>query len=219
MTPQAGLFLSAIAFVGLHFLLSHPLRAPLVAKLGAKGFQGLYSAVALITFGLMIYFYRLLGREPQVWNLGEWVWPVGAILMWLGSILVVGSFLGNPALPGARLDRGKAPQGVFAITRHPMMWGFALWAAVHFAVMGTVKALVFDGAIFFLAIVGSIGQDAKKQKLMGERFHEWAAQTAFVPFTRGLAWPGTAAFIGGTLLFLVATWLHPFPVGIWRWIG
>jgi len=100
-----------------------------------------------------------------------------------------------------------------------MMWGFALWAAVHFAVMGTVKALVFDGAIFFLAIVGSIGQDAKKQKLMGERFHEWAAQTAFVPFTRGLAWPGTAAFIGGTLLFLVATWLHPFPVGIWRWIG
>jgi len=86
LTPQAGLFLSAIAFVGLHFLLSHPLRAPLVAKLGAKGFQGLYSAVALITFGLMIYFYRLLGREPQVWNLGEWVWPVGAILMWLGSI-------------------------------------------------------------------------------------------------------------------------------------
>jgi len=219
LTPQAGLFLSAIAFVGLHFLLSHPLRAPLVAKLGAKGFQGLYSAVALITFGLMIYFYRLLGREPQVWNLGEWVWPVGAILMWLGSILFVGSFLGNPALPGARLDRGKAPQGVFAITRHPMMWGFALWAAVHFAVMGTVKALVFDGAIFFLAIVGSIGQDAKKQKLMGERFHEWTAQTAFIPFTRGIAWPGTVAFVGGTALFLAATWLHPFPVGIWRWIG
>jgi uncharacterized membrane protein len=219
LTPQAGLFLSAIAFVGLHFLLSHPLRAPLVAKLGAKGFQGLYSAVALITFGLMIYFYRLIGREPQVWNLGEWVWPVGAILMWLGSILFVGSFLGNPALPGARLDRGKTPQGVFAITRHPMMWGFALWAAVHFAVMGTVKALVFDGAIFFLAIVGSIGQDAKKQKLMGERFHEWTAQTAFIPFTRGIAWPGTVAFVGGTALFLAATWLHPFPVGIWRWIG
>jgi hypothetical protein len=54
---------------------------------------------------------------------------------------------------------------------------------------------------------------------MGERFHEWAAQTAFVPFSRGVAWPGTAAFVGGTLLFLVATWLHPFPVGIWRWIG
>ena len=167
----------------------------------------------------MIYFYRVIGREPQVWDFGEWVWPVGAVLMWLGSILFVGSFLGNPALPGARLERGKNPQGVFAITRHPMMWSFAIWAAVHFAVIGTAKAMVFDGSIFFLAIVGSIGQDAKKAKLMGERFHEWVAQTAFIPFTRGAAWPGTTAFVGGTLLFLLATWLHPLPVGIWRWVG
>lgn len=219
MTPQAGLFLSAIAFVGLHFLLSHPLRAPLVGRLGEKGFQGLYSVQSLLTFGLMIYFYRAIGREPPVWTAGEWVWAVAVLVMWLGAILFVGSFLGNPALPGARLDRGKVPGGVFAITRHPMMWGFASWAAVHLAVIGTAKAIVFDGALIFLAIAGSIGQDAKKEKLMGERFHEWAAQTAFVPFSRGVAWPGAAAFIGGTLLFLVATWLHPFPVGIWRWIG
>jgi uncharacterized membrane protein len=167
----------------------------------------------------MIYFYWVIGREPQVWNFVEWVWPVGSVLMWLGAILFAGSFLGNPSLPGARLERGKVPQGVFAITRHPMMWGFAIWAAVHFAVMGTGKALVFDGAILFLAIVGSIGQDAKKRARLGERFDEWAAQTAFIPFGRGLAWPGTTAFAGGTLLFLIATWLHPFPVGIWRWIG
>jgi hypothetical protein len=25
--------------------------------------------------------------------------------------------------------------------------------------------------------------------------------------------------IGGTVLFLLATWLHPFPAGIWRWVG
>jgi uncharacterized membrane protein len=219
VTPQAGLFLSCIAFVGLHFLLSHPLRTPLVGKLGERGFQGLYSVQSLLLFGLMIYFYRVIGREPQVWDYGEWVWPVGALLMWLGSILFVGSFLGNPALPGARLERGRSPQGVFAITRHPMMWSFAIWAAVHFAVMGTAKAMVFDGSIAFLAIVGSIGQDSKKAKLMGERFHEWAARTAFIPFTRGVAWPGTAAFVGGTLLYLLATWLHPLPVGIWRWVG
>ncbi|MGE5600932.1 MAG: NnrU family protein [Pseudomonadota bacterium] len=219
MTPQAGLFLSAIAFVGLHFLLSHPLRAPLVGRLGEKGFQGFYSVQSLLTFGLMIYFYRAIGREPPVWTAGEWVWAVAVFVMWLGAILFVGSFLGNPALPGAKLDRGKVPAGVFAITRHPMMWGFATWAAVHLTVIGTAKAMVFDGALILLAIAGSIGQDAKKEKLMGERFHEWAAQTAFVPFSRGLAWPGTAAFVGGTLLFLVATWLHPFPVGIWRWIG
>ena len=219
MTPQAGLFLSTIAFVGLHFLLSHPLRAPFVRKLGERGFQGLYSVQALLTFGLMIYFYRAIGREEPIWVADEWVWGVAALLMWVGSILFVGSFLGNPALPGARLERGARPGGVFAITRHPMMWGFAAWAAVHLVVLGTAKAIVFDGAILFLAIVGSVGQDSKKAKLMGERFHEWAAQTAFVPFARGFAWPGAIAVLGGTLLFLVATWFHPMPVGVWRWIG
>ena len=27
------------------------------------------------------------------------------------------------------------------------------------------------------------------------------------------------ALIGGTLLFVIAPWLHPVPVGIWRWLG
>lgn len=219
MTPQAGLFLLAIVFVGLHLLLSHPLRASLVGKLGERGFQVLYSVQALLTFGTMIHFYGAIGREPQIWVAPDWAWAIAALVMWLGAILFVGSFLRNPALPGARLERGAVPSGVFAITRHPMMWGFATWAAVHLAVIGTAKAMVFDGAILLLAIVGSVGQDAKKAKLMGERFHEWAAQTAFIPFGRGVAWPGTTAFVGGTLLFLFATWLHPEPVGIWSWIG
>jgi uncharacterized membrane protein len=139
--------------------------------------------------------------------------------MWFGSILFVGSFAGNPALPGARLERGRVPGGVFAITRHPMMWGFAAWAIVHLIVVATPKALVLDGAILALAIGGSVGQDAKKRKLMGERFHEWTAQTAFVPFSRGVANPGIVALVGGTLLFLLATWAHPMPVGFWRLIG
>jgi uncharacterized membrane protein len=68
LTPQAGLFLSAIAFVATHFLLSHPLRRPLARAMGERAFQGLYSLVALITFGLMIYFYRVIGREPPLWD-------------------------------------------------------------------------------------------------------------------------------------------------------
>jgi uncharacterized membrane protein len=219
LTPQMGLTLSAILFVGLHFLLSHPLRAPLVRALGAGPFQGVYSLVALITFGSMIYFYWLIGREPQLWVAGDAVWLAASLLMWLGAILFVGSFVKNPALPGARLARGRTPGGVFAITRHPMMWGFASWAIIHLLVVATPKALVFDGAILLLALGGSIGQDSKKRALMGARWHEWTAQTAFVPFTRGVANPGMVALIGGTLLFFIATWAHPVPAGFWRWIG
>src|SRR5579872_4815655 len=219
MTPQMGLFFSAIAFVGTHFLLSHPLRRPLVDKMGERAFQGLYSLVALITFALMVYFYRVIGREPALlWQFGEAAWIVGTLLMWLASILFVGSFLGNPALVGASGPRG-GPKGVLAITRHPMMWSFAIWAAVHLMILGMPKALVFDGAIIILALAGAAAQDRKKIGQMGEDWHDWIAQTAFVPFSRGLAYPGSVALIGGTVLFLVATWLHPVPAGIWRWIG
>ncbi len=218
MTPQMGLFFSAIAFVGTHFLLSHPLREPLVRSVGEGPFRGIYSLVAIATFGAMIRFYGVIGDEPQLWAPGEASWIAGAVLMWLGSILFVGSFVGNPALPGARGPKG-GPKGVFAITRHAMMWGFASWAIVHLMVVATPKALVFDGAILFLAGVGAALQDRKKAGLMGEAWHEWTAQTAFWPFTRGIANPGAFALVGGTLLFLVATWLHPVPVGIWRWIG
>ncbi len=53
MTLQEGLLFSALAFIGTHFLLSHVLRAPLVQAVGARAFHGIYSLVALVTFGLM----------------------------------------------------------------------------------------------------------------------------------------------------------------------
>ena len=218
MTLQMGLTLSALLFVGLHFLLSHPLRAPLVRAVGEGPFRGLYSLIALLTFGGMIYYYDRIGDEPPLWAISEAAVIAVTLLMWLGSILFVGSFVGNPALPGARRP-GGSPRGVFAITRHPMMWGFALWGIVHLAVVATPKALVFDGSVIFLALVGAMMQDRKKQRLMGSSWHDWTARTAFVPFTRGLASPGLFAFVGGTLLLLVATWLHPMPVGPWRWFA
>ena len=217
-TPQMGLLGSAVAFVGTHVLMSHPMRAPMVRAMGEKAFRGVYSLVSLITFGAMIYFYHVIGREMIMWTPGDLLWLLATLLMWLGSILFVGSFVGNPALVGAPGPRG-GPTGALRITRHPMMWGFALWAICHLIVVGTVKAVVLDGVILLLALGGSIGQDRKNAALMGERWHEWTAQTAFIPFSRGVANPGLVALIGGTLLFLIATWAHPVPAGFWRWIG
>jgi uncharacterized membrane protein len=99
------------------------------------------------------------------------------------------------------------------------MWSFAIWAAVHMMIIAQFKTVVFDSAIIILALVGAYMQDRKKAGQMGEDWHDWTAQTAFVPFTRGLANPGIVALVGGTLLFLIATWAHPIPAGIWRWIG
>ena len=218
MNQMIGLALAAGSFVGTHFLLSHPLRRPLVDRIGEGPFRGIYTLVSFATFGLTIWVYHSMGRQQPLWTSGEAGWVVATLLMWLGAILFAGSFIGNPALPGTRGPRGRTATGVMAITRHPMMWGFAIWAVVHMMMVATPKALILDFSILFLALVGSMMQDRKKQALMGADWHDWTAQTAFFPFARGLRNPGLFAFAAGTALFLVATWLHPFPVGLWHWL-
>lgn len=221
MSAMAALLLAATAFVGMHFLLSHPLRDALVARLGENAFRILYSLIALASFGGMLWAYRAIGDQSPLWSAPNWFDPVAGLLMWLGSILFAGSFVGNPALAGARAQ--SAPRGVLAITRHPMMWGFAIWALVHVAIIATPKALILDGGILVLALAGAAGQDRKKARIAGQDWHDWTARTAFVPFARGLAAPGLLAAVAGTILFLAATWAHGplagMPTGPWRWLG
>lgn len=64
----AGLVAAAIAFVGTHFALSHPLRAPLVGLVGDKGFQAIYSLVAFATFGWLVMAFRAAGGGVMLWD-------------------------------------------------------------------------------------------------------------------------------------------------------
>jgi uncharacterized membrane protein len=208
------LIIALAAFVGTHFALSHPLRDPLSARLGELRFRGLYTLISLATFGWAVWAYGEIGRQAPLWTASETIWIAAAVLMWVASVLLFGSFFGNPALPGA--PRADRPRGVLAITRHPMMWSFAIWAIVHAALIATPKALLLDGAILFLALAGAAGQDVKKRRRFGDKWGAWVAQTSFLPFGKGLVSPGVRALIGGTVLYLLATWLHPINVGVWR---
>lgn len=217
---MGGLLLALLSFVGSHELLSHPLRRPLVARLGEKGFAGLYSLVALATFGWVLFEYR---RAPDVvlWTAPAWAWTVGALLMFGASVLFVGSFARNPAFPGVdRID--PRPGGVMRITRHPMMWSFAIWALVHGWLSGTGATLALCLGIGLLALIGAAMQDRKKAGLHGEGWAAYADATSYVPFGRGPAWPGWFALIGGTIFFFILTWLHPRfgapVVGVWSWL-
>jgi uncharacterized membrane protein len=223
LSDHLALALAAASFVGTHFLLSHPLRRPAIERFGEKGFGAIYVIVAFVTFGLMIWVYRGIGREAPLWGQSDALWIVASLLMWFASILLVGSFQRNPAFPRRPGSTPPTsipdPAGVFAISRHPMMWSFAIWASVHAAVVATPKAFILDAAILILALGGSALQEGKKRTQMGEAWHEWSLKTAFVPFTRGVGNPGAVALIGGTILFFLATWAHPIQAGFWRWIG
>ncbi len=227
MTAVGCLALAAAAFVGSHFLLSHPLRTPLMARTGEKGFAALYSLVALATLVAMWWTYGTANDEAPalLWDAGQAGWIVATLLMWLGSILFVGSLRRNPAFPrpDAPMRSIDPPRGVFAVTRHPMNWGFALWAAVHIITNPTLASLIVSVSFLILALGGSAGQDIKKERLLGDIWREWKARTAFVPFGRGLAWPDLFAFVGGTALWLGATYAHGAlgyrPAGVWAFFA
>lgn len=222
---------AAAAFVGTHFLLSHPLRAPIVARTGERGFLLVYSLVAFATLGWLIVAYRAAPAAAPLWPVGDALWAVATVLMLLASILFMGSLVRNPALPEAKNHAGAVPtpQGVFAITRHPMMWGFALWGVVHALVFPDPSNLVLTGAIVVLALAGAHLQDRKKARLEPDFWPEWERRTSYWPFAAIVAGRvhlgriGMHALGGGVLVWLVATWAHlplaGWDAGIWRWIG
>ena len=223
--------LAAIAFVGTHFLLSHPWRDAIVRRTGEAGFLGLYSLVAVVTLGWLAFAYRAAPAAEPLWAVGDALWAVGTLLMLVGSVLFMGSLVRNPALPDptGRARQVPEPRGVYAITRHPMMWGFAAWGVTHMLVFPDPANLVLAGAIVVLALVGAALQDRKKARLQPDFWPEWARRTSYWPFAavaRGRARVGSLgghALGGGLLVWLAATWAHiplaGWPAGVWRWIG
>ncbi|WP_085808872.1 NnrU family protein [Sphingomonas sp. TZW2008] len=226
---MGNLVLAAIAFVGTHFLLSHPLRAPIVRAAGERGFLGIYSLVAFATLIWLALAYRAAPPAAPLWPVGDALWAIGTVVMAAGAILFMGSLVRNPALPEARTVTVPQARGVFAITRHPMMWGFALWGVVHILVYPDPSNIVLSLAVIVLALVGAHLQDRKKARLQPDFWPAWQARTSYWPFAAiaaGRARVGTIgmhALAGGLLVWLVATWAHiplaGWRAGIWRWIG
>jgi len=212
------------AFVGTHFAMSHPLRAPLVKTLGAMGFQVAYSIVSLATFA-WIYFAFKAAPPADLGGSGEIGWIIATVLTLPAMILFAGSMRGNPALglPGAEEQARAEPKGVFTITRHPMMWGFALWALSHIVLFWSTRTMITAFAMGFLALVGAKMQDRKKRALMGEVWGEWESHTSYWPRVSGFAKAGAVPWILGLALFAGLSYLHwpigDIPAGIWRWIG
>lgn len=217
------LVLALATFVGTHFLLSHPLRAPLVARLGESKFLGLYSLVAFATLFWVVRAFRTAPVGAPLYDAPERLWAVASLVMLLASILLIGSFVRNPAFPQPGAS-GSIPeaQGVFRLTRHPMMWSFALWSLAHALVSPRPPVLALTAGIALLSLWGAALQDGKKAGLHGERWTDWTARTSFVPFARSAAYPGSLVLIGGVVLWLAATWAHPLlgaPLaGAWRWL-
>jgi len=226
MNPVHLLILACTVFVGTHFLLSHPLRTPLVGMVGEKAFQGVYSLVALASFVWIYFAFVAAPVSVPLWpGFDDVSWAVASVLTLVAMVLLAGSFAGNPALPapGAEAAARREPKGVFRVTRHPMMWAIGLWALAHLIAAPTGRTLVVASAMGLLALLGAHFQDRKKEHLMGEAWAVWEARTSYWPRLGLLFSVGWLWWLIGTALWLAFTYGHihagGWAAGIWRWVG
>lgn len=218
------LIAASLAFVGSHFAMSHPLR-PWLMKLGQRGFMLAYTLVSLATFLWMVQAFKA-APAGDLGGSGEIGWLLSTLITLPALVLFAGSLTpGNPAMPtpGAAAAARAGPSGVFLVTRHSMMWGFALWAVSHILLWWSWRTNVIGLAILTLALLGSHLQDRKKRALMGEDWSAWEAQTSYWPRWSRLAAVGPTIWIAALALWALLTWVHlplaGIPAGPWRWLG
>jgi len=218
--------LAGAAFLASHLgLSSTAVRGRLVERLGEKGFRGVYSLVALLALGAMIAGYAHAAASLHfLWFPGHGLRHLPLLVMPVALMLIAGGVLApNPSAVGMTdaLDRSEPARGVLRVTRHPVMWGIALWAGVHVLANGDAASLLFFGGLLLTAVLGSLHLDRRMAAEQGERWRRFAAVTSYLPFAAllggrqrwvwsELAWP--AAWGLGAFALLLA--LHPYLFGV-----
>ena len=102
------------------------------------------------------------------------------------------------------LEKPDAVKGMVRITRHPFLWGVALWALGHLIVNGDRASLVLFGSLLALAVFGTASIDAKRRRKLGATWDAFAAQTSNLPF---------AAILSGRQSLKLG------EIGLWRLVG
>ena len=221
MNPMTQLVLATLAFLATHFLSSTALRATLVETLG-NAYLAMYSLLASGTLGWMIWAYY---RAPffNLWYAVELRYVPLIVMPFAMVFFACGLLSRNPTLVGqARLLKAEQPaRGILRITRHPLMWGIALWAASHIVARGDVASVIFFGGFLTLALSGTVLIDRRKAATLGHDWRRFAAVSSNAPFAaiaagRNQFKPGEIGWwkiAAGLVLYGALLWFHPVLFG------
>ena len=226
---MSNLLAAAAVFVLIHLLVSGTrLRDVIVGRIGQGPYMGLFS---LASVGVLIWLGIAFGQSRgESWNLAYWQLTGTTRHIQLGvqlvalMLIVPGLTTPNPTSvrqEGA-LDRTDVVKGMLRITRHPFLWGVAVWAAGHLLVNGERASLILFGSMLALALFGTSSIDAKRKRALGATYDAFVAQTSNVPFAAILAgrqklslseigWWRIALAVG---VWATLAWAHPLLFGV-----
>lgn len=222
------LLVACIFFLGIHLLVSGtPWRDAIVASIGEGPYAGLFSLASVggIVWMAASYNAALRGDNPLLWDLGEGVRHAGALVILLAFLFVVPGLLApNPTSVGQAglATRKDIVTGMLRITRHPFLWGVAIWSAFHLSANGDLASAYFFGSFLVLAVLGTLAIDAKRRRRDPGQWSGFAGQTSNIPFaailvgrnrlviSELLGWRQAVAI----LLFLAVMFTHHLVFGV-----
>lgn len=229
-TTMGELTLATALFVGSHFLLSNTtIRRTITARTGPLPFLGMYSVIATVSLVWMIWAY-MNAPYLELWPQTPWTrWLPALVMPFVLILLTHGYAAPNPTMVGQQ-TRGSAHDpapGILKITRHPIMWGIALWALSHIPVNGDVAALILFGGIALLALAGAAHLDHRRWTADADGWQSFANATSYFPFVAivaGRARFALADYSWARLLIALALFgtllaLHQWLTGAPAWPG
>jgi len=232
MTPELGTLIAAAAvWIILHLgIAGTALRGRLVQVLGERGFRAAFSLVSVANIIWLGLAWGAAGPVRVLWQAPDWLVVLCMLLMVPAVVYLVGSVtVPNPTMVGGgRALKSDTPAvGILRVTRYPMLWSFALWAATHMIIIGTLGAVIFTGAFLVVAIAGMFSIDAKYAKRAPEQWLAFARVTSIMPFAainqrrNHFVFPEIGVWRIGValLLWFALVALHPpvYAVNPWRY--
>jgi uncharacterized membrane protein len=209
-----------VLFAGTHIGLStNSIRSGLTGKMGEKGFQGLFSLIALITFGLLMATFYYTKSPAVSISAPSGIHPVlqhtSSVLMLFAFILLFTGF--TDRTPMGMVPVKAEARGIVRITRHPMNMAFALFGLAHLLTSHITAEWFFYGGFVLYGYFGSSHQDLKKVRTAGEELSGFVAETSIFPFGAVIKGkqpfkPGEISKIGlllGIVATVAARYLHP----------
>jgi uncharacterized membrane protein len=219
---------AAAVFLLIHLLISGTrLRDAITGAIGQGAYMGLFSltSIAVLTWMGFAYAGARRGADPVYWAATpttEWIQLAVTFLAFM--LAVPGLLTPNPTSvrQEAALERPDAVKGMLRVTRHPFLWGVALWAAGHLMVNGDLASLILFGSLLLLAAFGPASIDAKRRRALGATWNAFAAQTSAVPFaaiaqgrqTLALGEIGWWRLGAAVVLWAALLWAHPLIFGV-----
>ena len=226
---MAMLIFAVAMFVAIHLLISGtPVRDAITARIGQGPYMGLFSAVSVAILVWLVFAFggaRAEQGNEVFWAITPATRVVQIALQLIAMLLIVGG-LSTPNPTSVRqegtLARPDVVKGMLRITRHPFLWGVAVWAFGHLLVSGKAASIVLFASMLLLALFGTVSIDAKRKRALGKSWDAFAAQTSNVPFA-AVATGRQRLDIGeigwwrialGVLVWAALAWAHPYITGV-----